>query len=381
MQHPLGNLSVAEKLDWLRLLQTERVGPVTFAQLLDNFDTVAEALANIGELSKRGGRTKPLLPPSLSKIQKLYDACVNDNVQVICWPEEDYPALLREIHDAPPLLFVRGKAVYTNRQTVGMVGARNASANGQTFAKKLAYELGQADVAVISGLARGIDTAAHQGSLSFGTTAVLGGGVNHVYPPENKYLYELIAESGCLISEHPPEMIPKAQHFPRRNRIISGISQSVVLVEAAKRSGSLITARMAAEQGRDVLAVPGSPLDPRCHGTNNLIKQGATLVENAMDILETLSPIERQQTRHKVSGKTLQDKTHTYTPATDLSNHDTTEWREKILAALSPTPVAITELLDATEAPVKIVHVVLLELYLAGKIEHHPGGKVSLLFS
>ncbi len=360
---------------WLRLASTPRVGSVTFKQLLDYYGNASEALANVGTLSQYGGRSKPLTPPPVSVIEKILKQCSNQGIHVLCQFEADYPALLKQIYDAPPILYIKGSINLSQHLTVGIVGSRNASASGQLFTKQLAAALGAQDITVISGLARGIDTAAHNGSLKTGTMAVLGGGIDHIYPPENKSLYASIAESGCLISEHPPGMVPRAQHFPRRNRIIAGLSQAVVVIEAAKRSGSLITARMAGEQGREVLAVPGSPLDPRCHGSNGLIKNGAALVENVDDVLAVLHSPMQQPAFYP----TLKENDSPYHSAFQYSDTETENWRNKITGALCPTPISKTDLQSITAAPANIMHLVLLELQLAERLEYHPGDKVSLI--
>ena len=258
-----------------------------------------------------------------------------------------------------------------------MVGARNASANGRRFARDLARDLGAAGLAVVSGLARGIDAAAHEGALAVGTVAVLAGGIDVPYPPENIALYErILAEGGCAVAELPPGTEPKAQHFPRRNRVIAGLSLGVVVVEAALRSGSLITARLALEQGREIFSVPGSPLDPRCQGTNNLLRQGAVLTESAEDVLRVIAAqagasIRPGQTRNYISESDSYDTTPEAGPAADSA-------RQTVMAALSPSPIAVDELARQCQLPASEVAAVLLELELGGRIDRHPGHKVSL---
>ncbi len=280
------NLNPAERLDWLRLIRTENVGPVTFYQLLRRFGSAGAALEALPRLATRGGRQATLtICPRGAAERELADLD-KAGVALVAWGEPDYPAALATLDDAPPLLQLRGRRALLRSRAIAVVGARNASANGRRIARELAADLGQHGFVVASGLARGIDAAAHLGSLPTGTVAVLGGGVDVVYPEENRELYEAIAENGVLVAEPPLGTVPQARHFPRRNRIISGLSLGIVVVEAAARSGSLITARFALDQGREVFAVPGSPLDPRCRGTNDLIRNGATLTETAEDVLQ-----------------------------------------------------------------------------------------------
>src|SRR5215469_13511510 len=250
-------LNPAERLDWLRLCRSENVGPVTFFELLRRYGSAGAALEALPALAGRGGRRGPLALCSRTAAEAELARCAAAGVALIAWGEPDYPALLSAIDDAPPLIALRGRAELLQQRMVAIVGARNASANGRRLARELAGELGAASFVIVSGLARGIDTAAHLGALPSGTVAVLGGGVDIVYPEENRELYDGIAEQGALLAEPPLGTIPQARHFPRRNRIISGISLGTLVVEAAARSGSLITARCALEQGRDVFAVPG----------------------------------------------------------------------------------------------------------------------------
>ena len=283
-------LSPTERLAWLRLTRTENVGPVTFHQLIARFGTAAAALEALPEIVRRGGRAKPLAVFASSEAERELEAAERLGAHLVAQSEPDYPPALAAIEDAPPLLTMKGRKELATRRGVAVVGARNASANGRRLAHDVAAGLGEAGLIVISGLARGIDAAAHQGSLGTGTLAVLAGGIDAIYPEENRSLHEAIAERGLLVAEMPVGTVPQARHFPRRNRIISGIALGVLVVEAAERSGSLITARFALEQGREVFAVPGSPLDPRAKGTNRLLRDGATLVESADDILRELAP-------------------------------------------------------------------------------------------
>ncbi|MDH3232966.1 MAG: DNA-processing protein DprA [Alphaproteobacteria bacterium] len=365
-------LNRSEQADWLRLIRSENVGPITFFHLLQYYGSAGAALDALPALANRGGRRKIKICPTdvaereLARIEEI-------GATLIAHGEPAYPRALGAIEDAPPLIARLGDGKILERPVVAIVGARNASANGRRLASKLAGDLGKAGVTVVSGLARGIDTAAHTGALDSGTAAVVAGGIDVVYPKENQSLYEDIVARGVVLAESPPGIEPVARHFPRRNRLISGLSLGVVVVEAAPRSGSLITARMALEQGREVFAVPGSPLDPRARGTNNLIRQGATLTETAEDILQTIST---QMTRPLAEpvGPTF-DTLSDGPPSPDGLDAA----RKNIIELLSPTPAAVDELIRECQVSAALVAVVLLELELAGRIERHPGGRVSLI--
>ncbi|MHB8529857.1 MAG: DNA-processing protein DprA, partial [Caulobacteraceae bacterium] len=279
------SLEEGERLDWLRLARSEAVGPVTFAHLLARHGRASRALAALPELARRGGRTAPLKIPSLAEAQGELAAGRALGARLIAGCEPDFPLPLAALDPPPALLWAIGRAELLARRAVAIVGARVASAAGRRFARALAGDLAEAGYAVVSGLARGIDAAAHEGALPFATNAVMAGGVDDVYPPEHQALYDAIASQGCLVSERRIGHAARAADFPRRNRIVSGLTVGVVVVEAEMKSGSLITARLAGEQGREVFAVPGSPLDPRARGSNDLIRQGATLVEGAEDVL------------------------------------------------------------------------------------------------
>ena len=281
-------LNAQERLDWLRLIRSDHVGPITFHHLLQRYGSAAAALDALVELAQRNGRkdfktwTRAAAERELAAVHRL-------GGRLVAWGEPDYPPLLLPLEDAPPLLTLVGDAgLLADRPVIGVVGARNASAAGQKMAREIARDLGEAGVTVVSGLARGIDAAAHGGAIDTGTVGVVAGGADIVYPEENRALQTEIATRGLLIAEQPAGMEPRARHFPRRNRLVSGVSQGILVIEAALRSGSLITARLAGEQGRDVFAVPGSPLDPRCRGSNDLIRHGAALVECAADVLSAL---------------------------------------------------------------------------------------------
>ncbi|HVA15352.1 MAG TPA: DNA-processing protein DprA [Stellaceae bacterium] len=366
-------LNPAERLDWLRLIRSENVGPVPFYQLLARFGSAEAALAALPEIARRGGRARPLslCPRAVAEreMQQLHAAAG----RFLAWGEPDYPAALAALDDAPPLISVKGDTKLFERNAVAVVGARNASANGRRFARDLALQLGQHGLLVVSGLARGIDAAAHEGALATGTVAVLAGGIDQVYPEENRALHEQIAERGVLIAELPVGTEPQARHFPRRNRIISGCSLGVIVVEAALRSGSLITARFALEQGRDVFAVPGSPLDPRCRGANDLIRNGAILVETVDDVMRELQP--------RLGATLGERKREAYAPAesTAPAESELARVRARLVELLSPTPVPVDELVRQCQLSPALVVTILLELELAGRIERHPGNQVSLL--
>ena len=360
-------LAAAERRDWLRLSRTENVGPVAFEQLLARYGSAARALEALPELSRRGGRIKPLSIPTEAAVDRELGAGEALGARLLAACEPDYPRLLAATDPPPPLLWIRGHARLLNQPAVAIVGARIASAAGQRFARELAADLGRSGHVVVSGLARGIDGAAHEGSLPTGTVAVLAGGVDEVYPPEHGELYARIVAQGCVVSEREIGQRAQARDFPRRNRIISGLSLGVVVVEAELRSGSLITARLAGEQGREVFAVPGSPLDPRARGTNDLIRQGATLCEGAEDVLRGLEKplIAREDDRSRYSGRA------------DLDDEDVERVRERVAALLSPTPTPRDEIARLSSAPAPVVFAALVELSLAGRAVLLPGGMVA----
>ncbi len=369
-------LSDAQRLAWLRLWRSENVGPVTFRQLLRRFGSAEAALAALPELARRGGRDRPLaICPPASAERELAELGRRGG-SLIAMADPAYPAVLAEADDAPPLLLVLGNTGLLASRAVALVGARNASANGRLLAETMARELGQLGWVVVSGLARGIDSAAHQGALASGTIAVLAGGLDCPYPPESEPLHRAIAERGLLVSEMPLGRVPQARHFPRRNRIVSGLALGTVVVEAALQSGSLITARLAGEQGREVMAVPGSPLDPRCRGANLLIRQGATLVEGAADVAEALSG----------AGGRLHPVADRAEGLSEIPNNISEPIETTIKSSLrlveerlGPSPVAVDELLRQCHMSPPFLRMTLLELELAGRLQWHPGNRVSLL--
>lgn len=351
----------------LRLIRTRAIGPVTFFQLLQRFGSAEAALRALPDLARRGGGAAPAIP-SMAEIEREIAAVEALGARYLLLGREPYPALLAELEAAPPALIVRGDAGLLARPSVALVGARNVSAAGVRFARELAHDLAQQGVVVVSGLARGIDTAAHQGALDGGTIAVIAGGIDVYYPPENRPLQEAIGSRGLLVAEMPPGTEPRARHFPYRNRIIAGLAQGTVIVEAAPRSGSLITARLAAEAGRDVMAVPGSPLDPRAQGCNLLIRDGATLVQGATDVIETLRPFGRDTVRAPI-------RDYAAGRPVDASDRE----RRAVTDLLGPTPVAIDELIRLSGLAPSVLQLVLLELELAGRLERYAGGRVSLV--
>ncbi|MCD8563247.1 MAG: DNA-processing protein DprA [Alphaproteobacteria bacterium] len=363
----------AEKLAWLRLARTENVGPITFSKLLGLYGSASEALKNLPDLAKRGGRKAPLTPPPESTVRREYDALRKLGGGLLTKADETYPALLKALDDAPPVLSFMGNLDLLKKSGIGIVGARNASLNGQKLARKLAHDLGAQGQIIISGLARGIDTAAHEGSLATGTVAVVAGGIDVIYPPENEGLYKKIKEEGLILAESPLGAQPLSQHFPRRNRIVSGLSRGIIVVEATLKSGSLITARMAGEQGREVWAVPGHPLDPRAEGPNHLIRDGAMLIRHAGDVMESLLHFSGQGMREiHISENPVE--TRFESPESLPPDAE-----EKILQNLSPVPCGVDELIRSCEMSVGVVQTILLELELAGHVKRLPGNRVSLL--
>ncbi|MDH5723414.1 MAG: DNA-processing protein DprA [Alphaproteobacteria bacterium] len=376
------DLNESERLAWLRLSRTDNIGPITFYKLLEHFGSASEALAALPEMSKRGGRKKPLIAPPAGQIEKEYAALQKLGGALITAADKEYPLALGATDDAPPVLSILGDITLLNKSCIAIVGARNASLNGRKFAQKIAGDLGKRGQIIVSGLARGIDTAAHEGSIEKGTIAVVAGGIDVVYPEENMKLYDAIKKKGTIIAESPLGQKPFAASFPRRNRIVSGISKGVIVIEATQRSGSLITARLAGEQGRDVYAMPGSPLDPRAAGPNHLIREGATLIRNADDVIEGLM---------NFSGGTLRepetDKFRHFSYQNPAAEQDITSeiprenLQDMILENLSFTPIQLDELVRSCHVSVSDLQSVFLELELAGRVKRLPGGRVILVES
>jgi DNA processing protein len=364
-------LSDRQRLSWLRLIRTDNVGPATFRDLINRFGSADNAIAMLPELTLSGGGMRPVRVPSPAEAEAEMELAARAGARFVAIGEADYPPMLRRMDLPPPLVAIKGEAAVFTVPPVAIVGARNASLAGIRMAQSLAGELGREGYAVVSGLARGIDTAAHRGSLATGTIAVLAGGLDLPYPPENVELYhEIAATGGAVISEMPFGWEPRARDFPRRNRIIAGLAYGLLVVEAAKRSGSLISARLAGEMGRLVFAVPGSPLDPRAAGANGLLKDGAILVTEAKDVLDHLAPLVGAPPPPSDF-----DEPPDFSSAVPPGDAD----RDKVLEALSPVPTAIDEIIRHTGLHPAQVFMVLLELDLAGRLERHPGGKVSLL--
>jgi DNA processing protein len=366
-------LSDKEKSARLRLARSENIGPVTFHDLLRVYGNATRALEAVPELARRGGRTRPIKLASARDAENELTAIAKNGAELLFFDEADFPLLLAATDPAPPLIIVKGHKSLFARPSIAMVGARNASAAGLRMAGDIARELGAEGYAVTSGLARGIDTAAHKAALETGTIAVIAGGIDVVYPEQNRALQEAIGERGLLISEMPPGTKPQGRHFPRRNRLISGLSLGVIVVEAALRSGSLITARFALEQGRDVMAVPGSPLDPRAGGTNQLIKDGAPLIENAADALAALARQSTDDWFREPSGRDGYGEPPAVPP--EISDPE----RAEILSLLGPTPVEVDFLIRQSGLPARAVAAILLELDLSGKLRREPGQKVALI--
>ncbi|GAW40924.1 hypothetical protein SH203_01326 [Brevundimonas sp. SH203] len=356
------SLAPAERFARLRLARTDRIGPVAFTQLVGRYGSAVAALDALPGLVRKSGATST--PPPVEAVERELTAGEALGARLLVLGDADYPEMLAALDPPPPILWTRGDAGLLNRPSVAIVGARIASAGGQRIARGLAQQLGQSGYVVISGMARGIDAAAHEGAMPTGTVAVLGGGVNDIYPPEHADLYARLTENGCIVSESPVGARAQARDFPRRNRIISGLSRGVVVVEAEVRSGSLITARLAAEQGRDVFAVPGSPLDPRARGPNELLRQGAILCEGIEDIERAFNTL-----------RTLREP-----PAEPLRFDDELDqaFLERVAALLSPTPAPRDEIARALNAPAAQVAAALLELSLVGRAELLPGGLASI---
>ncbi len=364
-------LTDAQRIDWLRLIRSDNVGPRTFRSLVNHFGSARAALDRLPDLAQRGGASKVGRICTQLEAEREIDSSKRIGVALIAPGEYGYPPRLALIDDSPPLLGVRGVLNVQTQPMIGIVGSRNASGAGLKFAQTIARDLGSAGFAIASGLARGIDQAAHRVTLDSGTVAVLAGGHDKIYPAEHEDLLAAIISSGSgAISEMPLGHGPRARDFPRRNRLISGVALGVIIVEAAHRSGSLITARFANEQGREVFAVPGSPLDPRAAGTNDLIKQGATLVTEAADVINAVQPIMGRPVELPMSepedGRPMDDE-----PAASD--------RARILNLLGPSPIGIDDLIRMTDVSPAVVRTVLLELELAGRLERHGGGIVSLL--
>ncbi|WP_457092541.1 DNA-processing protein DprA [Microvirga sp. P5_D2] len=391
------HLTDEQRLDWLRLIRSENVGPRTFRALINQFGGASAALEALPDLARKGGRLL-LKVTSRAEAEKEMAAAVRLGVRFVAMGEPDYPKTLKAIDTAPPLIAVRGSTEVLSKPCVAMVGSRNASASGLTFTERLSRQLGEAGYVVVSGLARGIDTRAHRATLATGTVAVLAGGHDKIYPSENEPLLRSIIENGgAIVSEMPMGWEPRGRDFPRRNRIVSGLSYGVVVVEAARRSGSLITARFALEQGREVFAVPGSPLDPRAEGTNDLIRDGANLCAEINHVTSVLEPLVATGSRLDMSAEEplrlvgteeLWDELDlpdvprapkgTFMPDSGFPE-EAGEGEADLIQLLGPSPVSIDDLVRQSGLPIRSVQMTLLELEIAGRLERHGGNAVSLI--
>lgn len=372
-------LTERQKIAWLRLIRSDNVGPATFRDLINHFGTAEAALEALPELSRRGGSNRSFRVATVNDAERELEAAHRFGAVFVGIGEPDYPPALREIDAAPPLLAMKGNRKAATRPSLGIVGSRNASVSGAKFAAMIARDAGTAGYVITSGLARGIDTAAHSASLRTGTIAALAGGLDRPYPPENiGLLEEIVSGEGLAISEMPFGWEPRARDFPRRNGLIAGASLGVAVVEAANRSGSLITARYAADFGRLVFAVPGSPLDPRCHGTNDLLKQGAIVTTSPADVLEALAPLSRDDlfSRPRSDVEVKEPAVEEMRPGSGTPADGD---RARIVEALGPTPVEIDDVIRHTGLSASEVHLVLLELDLAGQLCRHGGNLVSLV--
>ncbi len=366
------HLSDAERLARLRLIRSENVGPVTFRQLITRFGSAEEALLMLPMFARRGGLARQITIYSQTAAQAELQAAARIGAALLFWGETGYPEALAAVEDAPPLLFLRGHAHLLQKPMVAIVGSRNASTIGRKIAGQIAQDLGKAGYTVVSGLARGIDGAAHAASLATGTAAILAGGVDVIYPREHDALYEHILNAGVLVSEIPLGTEPQARHFPRRNRIISGLCRGVVVVEANLKSGSLITASYALAQGREVFAVPGSPLDPRAQGANQLLREGATVTESAADVLAVLASLDQRRIREPAPS-------YVTGPVAEATESDLADARAIALNLLNPVGVSVDDLIRSANLQPSVILTIILELELAGRVERQPGNKVALM--
>lgn len=374
-----------QRLNWLRLMRSENVGSITFRNLIDHYGSAENALSALPDISMRGG--KKIRIASLDDAKREFERADKLGIRFIAIGEPDYPPLLRNIEGPPPLISVKGNVEIFQRPSVGIVGSRNASAVGKKITTQFAVHLGLNDYSIVSGLARGIDAIAHQSSLTTGTIAIMAGGIDQIYPAEHQKLYNDILEyNGAIISEMPIGWQPRNVDFPRRNRIVAGLSMGLLVVEAAMRSGSLITARLANEMGRLVFAIPGSPLDPRAAGTNNIIKQGALLVTTPTDIIESLAPLSQQSSPSQLSfleasPPMLSEFPHEKDGDCQYSVDSLNEKNDQttLLSSLSTTPIDLETLSLHSGIPLQKLYLLLIELDLSGKLTRHDGGYVSLL--
>jgi DNA processing protein len=398
---PLARLTDAQRFDWLRLIRCENVGPRTFRALLAHCGDAAAALRALPDMARRGGASRPLRIAPVDEIERELEAARRLGVRFIALCEPDYPPALRAIDSAPPVIGLRGREEALQQPAAAIVGSRNASAVGLAFTERLARGIGGAGYVIVSGLARGIDQRAHVASLDTGTIAVLAGGHARPYPPDAAPLIERIADYGAILSEMPIEWEPRGRDFPRRNRIVAGLSLATIVVEAARRSGSLITARFANEQGRVVLAVPGSPLDPRAEGANDLLREGATICASVADALGALDPMRARERPTYQLREPPEAGDGALWPELDLPGlavgaaskaaampdegdpeghaEGQDDVRARIMALLGPSPAPVDEIARAAQAPIREVQSLLIELELAGRLERVGGARVALL--
>ncbi len=363
-------LSDEERLAWLRLARTEGIGPINFHKLIRRYGSATKVIAALPNLMSKAGANRGLTVLPVELAVREITATENAGARLVAMGEPQYPTALAEIDTAPPVLCMSGNLDLAKRESVGIVGARTASASGRKMARILAHNLADAGYVITSGLARGIDTAAHEAATPSSTAAAIAGGINHVYPPENAELQKAIARDGLLLTEMPIGSAPRAEHFPRRNRIISGMSRVVIIVEAALRSGSLITARFANEQGREVFSVPGSPLDPRCEGTNKLIREGAAILTSVNDVLDFL-----QSERSPLQGHMFEREAEPLLPPGEDADDAT---RNEVIGLLSANAVEVDDLIREAHAAPEAVMAILLELEVAGRVTRSAGGMVAL---
>ena len=355
--------------DCIQIARSENIGPVTFQWLMQSFASPEVALKALPQMKRKSARAKPFKLAPRKKCEEEINLTHQRGGRMLVWGSPDYPKLLSHIPAPPSVISTFGHLTLTTRPCVAIVGGRNASAAGLTLAKNLSMELSRRGLVTVSGLARGVDTIVHRASLEGGTISVIANGILSDYPPENKDLKSQIEAAGLMICENPPDTKPHANLFPRRNRIIAGLAQATLVIEAARRSGSLITARLANEFGRDVMAVPGSPLDPRCHGSNNLLRNGAILVETADDIMDALAgSASGVEANHQPPLVNLTENEHA------LSDID----RDEILRLLGPTPVSVNELVALSETPLPLIYQALVELELSGRLDRHQNGQISI---
>ncbi len=368
MEHATSAYSMQEKISWIRLSRSENIGRSTFFRLVKIFGSPKQALEQVSHYAFQGGSKKPIKIYLEKDAEQEVADSYKFGAEIILFSDENYPKLLREISDPPPILTVKGRLEFLNRFSIAIVGPRNASFNGALFAKKISRELGENGLLIISGLARGIDAAAHEAALASGTVAVIAGGINHIYPKENTALYHKICEQGLLISESPFNAPPKGGNFVQRNRIISGMSLGVVVVEASLRSGSLVTARFGAEQGREIFAVPGSPFDPRCLGTNRLIKQGAKLTETVEDILEEIPSLKNLFGEVGIVREPEFKELPSFVDKMPTDD-EIAKIRREILLRLNQVPLSIEAIIQEMQLPARLVNIAIVQLELADKVE------------